>query len=182
MPLLAFFLWLIIFLLCLDVDALDVNKHEDANAAADGDAIPWLSTTTKMPMPTATLAVTLAWMSMTMKMPTVALISTTLSKVSMPTSSSSLPARSSIDLSCSSLDYRFDLDLPLDEFGTVDFDYVQNLAGKHAYIPVDFFHYKIMNLPIESTRGATRGTVKEIHHPRDYRVGEAILASIDLKN
>jgi hypothetical protein len=40
----------------------------------------------------------------------------------------------------------FDLNLPLDEFGAVDFDYVQNLAGKHAYIPVDFFHYKIMLL------------------------------------
>jgi hypothetical protein len=41
------------------------------------------------------------------------------------------------------------LDLPLDEFGAVDFDYVQNLAGKHAYIAVDFFHYMIMNLTIE---------------------------------
>jgi len=27
----------------------------------------------------------------------------------------------------------FDLNLPLDEFGAVDFDYVQNLADKHAY-------------------------------------------------
>jgi len=30
-----------------------------------------------------------------------------------------------------------DLNLPLDEFGAVDFDYVQNLAGKHG-------HYLIM--------------------------------------
>ena len=26
----------------------------------------------------------------------------------------------------------FDLNLPLDEFGAVDFDYVENLAGKHG--------------------------------------------------
>jgi hypothetical protein len=26
-----------------------------------------------------------------------------------------------------------DLNLPLDEFGAVDFDYVQDLAGKHGY-------------------------------------------------
>ena len=32
----------------------------------------------------------------------------------------------------------FDLNLPLDEFGAVDFDYVQNLAGKHAY----YFDYE----------------------------------------
>jgi hypothetical protein len=36
----------------------------------------------------------------------------------------------------------FNLNLPLDEFGAANFDYVQNLAGKHAYISVDFeYHY-----------------------------------------
>jgi hypothetical protein len=45
----------------------------------------------------------------------------------------------------------FDLNLPLDEFGAVNFDYVQNLAGKHAYIyimsSVIFTMNKLVSFP-----------------------------------
>ena len=41
---------------------------------------------------------------------------------------------------CSSFFIGFDLNLPLDEFGAVDFDYVQNLAGKHGH----YFDYVLL--------------------------------------
>jgi len=38
----------------------------------------------------------------------------------------------------------FDLNMPIDEFGAVDFDYLQNLAGKHSYYYyVVFFWYSM---------------------------------------
>ena len=43
----------------------------------------------------------------------------------------------------------FDLNLPLDEFGDVDFDYVQNLAGKHAYCTMNNL---VFSLYLESCR------------------------------
>jgi len=43
----------------------------------------------------------------------------------------------------------FDLNLPLDEFGAVDFDYVQNLAGKHAYCTMNKL---VFSLYLESCR------------------------------
>jgi hypothetical protein len=126
-------------LLCLDADTLDVNKHEDADADDDG---------------VATLAVDNhedtnadddgdGDASLDVNDQEDADGGFDLNDLEHGKHANlvffSTCTFFSIDLSCSYLDYRFDLDLPLDEFGAVDFDYVQNLAGKHAYIPVDFF-------------------------------------------
>ena len=53
------------------------------------------------------------------------------------------------ELSCSIFFIGFNLNLPLDEFGAVDFDYVQNLAGKHAYCTMNKL---VFSLYLESCR------------------------------
>jgi len=35
----------------------------------------------------------------------------------------------------------FDLNLPLDEFGAIDFDYLQNLSGNFSHFILSFFDY-----------------------------------------
>jgi len=41
-----------------------------------------------------------------------------------------------------------DLNLPLDEFGAVDFDYLHNPHGKHAYIYIMLFFFEYVQIPI----------------------------------
>ncbi|KAK8452763.1 hypothetical protein SEVIR_5G163601v4 [Setaria viridis] len=48
-------------------------------------------------------------------------------------------------------DYGFDLNLPLDEYGAVDFDYIQNLAEQDVEVPVEV-HYRRKDMTEEVTR------------------------------